>query len=62
MYNTTMHNPQMTFKNIQQLVELGHGAKLPSNKNNLPNWVTMLINLSVIATMILGTLYIFNLI
>lgn len=62
MYNTTMHNPQMTFKNIQQLVELGHGSKLPSNKNNLPNWVTMLINLSVIATMILGTIYIFNLI
>ena len=24
----------MTFKNIQQLVELGHGANLPSNKNN----------------------------
>jgi hypothetical protein len=57
-----MNNPQMTLKNIQQLVELGHGAKLPSNKNNLPNWLTMLINLSVIATMIVGTIYIFNLI
>jgi hypothetical protein len=57
-----MNNPQMTFKNIQQLVELGHGSNLPNNKNNLPNWLTMLINLSVIATMILGTMYIFNLI
>ena len=35
---------------------------LPNNKNNMPNWLTTLINLSVIATMILGTIYIFNLI
>lgn len=62
MYNITMNNPQMTFKNIQQLIELGYGNKLPNKKNNLPNWLTMLINLSVIATMILGTIYIFNLI
>jgi len=57
-----MNNPQMTFKNVQQLIELGHGSNLPNNKNNLPNWLTMLINLSVLATMILGTMYIFNLI
>ena len=52
----------MTFKNVRQLIELGHGANLPKNKNNMPNWLTTLINLSVIATMIIGTLYIFNLI
>ena len=57
-----MNNPQMTFKNVQQLIELGHGAHLPNNKNNMPNWLTTLINLTVIATLILGTIYIFNLI
>ena len=57
-----MNNPQMTFKNVQQLIQFGLGDKLPNNKNNMPNWLTMLINLSVIATMIIGTLYIFNLI
>jgi hypothetical protein len=57
-----MNNPQMTFKNVQQLIELGHGTNLPHNKNNMPNWLTTLINLTVIATMILGTIYIFNLI
>jgi hypothetical protein len=57
-----MNNPQITFKNVQQLIELGHGAHLPNNKNNMPNWLTTLINLSVIATLILGTIYIFNLI
>ena len=57
-----MNNPQMTFKNVQQLIELGHGSNLPNNKNNMPNWLTTLINLSVIATLIMGTIYIFNLI
>jgi hypothetical protein len=57
-----MNSPQMTFKNVQQLIELGHGANLSNNKNNMPNWLTMLINLSVIATLIMGTMYIFNLI
>lgn len=57
-----MNNPQMTFKNIQQLMELGYGSKLKNNRNNLPNWITIIINLSIIATLILGTIYIFNLI
>jgi hypothetical protein len=57
-----MNNPQMTFKNVQQLIELGYGTNLPNNKNNMPNWLTTLINLTVIATMIVGTIYIFNLI
>jgi len=57
-----MNNPQMTFKNVQQFIQLGYGSKLPSNKNNMPNWLTILINLSITATLIIGTIYIFNLI
>ena len=52
----------MTFKNVQQLIQLGYGSKLASNKNNMPNWLTILINLSITATLIMGTIYIFNLI
>jgi hypothetical protein len=57
-----MNNPQMTFKNVQQLIQLGYGSKLPSNKNNMPNWLTILINLTIVATLIIGTIYIFNII
>ena len=57
-----MNNPQMTFKNVQQLIQMGYGSKLPSNKNNLPNWLTILINLTIVATLIMGTIYTFNLI
>lgn len=51
----------MTFKNIQQFIELGYSKNLKSNKNNMPNWLTILINLIVSATLILGTIYVINL-
>jgi hypothetical protein len=56
-----MNNPQMTFKNIQQLIELGYGNNLPNNKNKFPNWLTLVINLIISATLILGTIYVINL-
>jgi len=56
-----MNNPQMTFKNVQQFIKLGNGSKLPSNKNNMPKWLTILINLSITATLIMGTIYLISL-
>lgn len=56
-----MNNPQMTFKNIQQFIELGYSKNLKSNKNNMPNWLTIFINLIVSATLIVGTIYVINL-
>ena len=50
----------MTFKNIQQFIELGYGNNLPNNKNKFPQWLIIVINLITIATIIIGIIYLFN--
>jgi hypothetical protein len=57
-----MNNPQQTFKNICEMQKLGIKSMHPSSENKLPNWLTKGINLSVVATLIVGTIYLIKLI
>jgi hypothetical protein len=57
-----MNNPQQTFKNICEMQKLGIKSTHPSHENKLPNWVTKGINLSVVATLIVGTIYLIKMI
>ena len=56
-----MNNPKDTFTNIKFLLANGMGKDLPSNENKLPNSVTKLINFAVFASLVVGTIYLFNL-
>ena len=57
-----MNNPQQTFKNICEMQKMGIKSTHPSNENKLPNWLTKGINLSVVATLLIGTIYLIKLI
>jgi len=57
-----MNNPQQTFKNICEMQKMGIKSSHPSHENNLPNWLTKSINLSIVATLIIGTIYLIKLI
>lgn len=57
-----MHNPKDTFKNVRHLLQHGLGKDLPSNENKLSNVTTKVINFLLFASLVLGTIYVFNLI
>ena len=57
-----MHNPQDTFKNVRSMLSNGMGKDLPSNENKLPKLLTNFINIAVFASLVVGTIYLFNLI
>jgi hypothetical protein len=57
-----MNNPQQTFKNICEMQKMGIKSSHPSIENKLPNWVTKGINLSIVATLIVGTIYLIKMI
>ena len=57
-----MNNPQQTFKNIYEMQKMGIKSMHPSSENNLPNWLTKGINLSVVATLLIGTIYLIKMI
>jgi hypothetical protein len=57
-----MNNPQQTFKNICEMQKLGIKSTHPSSENKLPNWLTKSINLSIVATLIGGTIYLIKMI
>jgi hypothetical protein len=57
-----MNNPQQTFKNICEMQKMGIKSTHPSHENKLPNWLTKGINYSVVATLIVGTIYLIKLI
>jgi hypothetical protein len=57
-----MNNPQQTFKNICEMQKMGIKSMHPSHENKLPNWLTKGINLSVVATLLIGTIYLIKLI
>jgi hypothetical protein len=57
-----MNNPQQTFKNICEMQKMGIKSTHLSHENKLPNWVTKGINLSVVATLLIGTIYLIKLI
>lgn len=52
-----MNNPQQTFKNICEMQKMGIKSTHPSSENKLPNWLTKCINLSIVATLFIGTIY-----
>lgn len=56
-----MYNPKETFTNVKFLLANGMGKDLPSNENKLPNWVTKSINFVVFASLVIGTIYVINL-
>lgn len=56
-----MNNPQDTFKNIREMLKQGMGKDLPSNENKLSNFTTKLINYAVFASLVIGTIYLLNL-
>jgi hypothetical protein len=57
-----MNNPQQTFKNICDMQKMGIKSTHPSHENKLPNWLTKGINLSVVATLLMGTIYLIKMI
>jgi hypothetical protein len=57
-----MHNPKDTFTNVRFLLAQGMGKDLPSNENKLSNIATKTINFAVFASLVVGTIYVFNLI
>ena len=57
-----MNNPQQTFKNIYDMQKMGIKSTHPSSENKLPNWLTKGINLSVVATLLIGTIYLIKMI
>jgi hypothetical protein len=57
-----MNNPQQTFKNICDMQKMGIKSTHPSHENKLPNWVTKGINLIVVATLLMGTIYLIKMI
>jgi hypothetical protein len=57
-----MNNPQQTFKNICEMQKLGIKSTHPSSENKLPNWLTKGINLTIVATLIGGTIYLIKMI
>jgi hypothetical protein len=57
-----MHNPQQTFKNICEMQKMGIKSTHPSSENKLPNWLTKSINLSIVATLLIGTIYLIKMI
>lgn len=56
-----MHNPKDTFTNVRFLLANGMGKDLPSNENKLSNIATKAINFLLFASLVLGTIYVFNL-
>lgn len=56
-----MHNPKDTFTNVRFLLANGMGKDLPSNENKLSNFTTKLINYIVFASLVIGTIYVINL-
>ncbi len=57
-----MNNPQQTFKNICEMQKMGIKSTHLSSENKLPNWVTKGINLTIVATLIVGTIYLIKMI
>jgi hypothetical protein len=57
-----MNNPQQTFKNICEMQKMGIKSTYPSCENKLPNWLTKGINLTIVATLIIGTIYLIKMI
>jgi len=57
-----MNNPQQTFKNIFEMQKMGIKSTHPSSENKLPNWLTKGINLSIVATLLIGTIYLIKMI
>ena len=57
-----MNNPQQTFKNIFEMQKMGIKSTHPSSENKLPNWVTKGINLTIVATLLIGTIYLIKMI
>jgi len=57
-----MNNPQQTFKNICEMQKMGIKSTHPSHENKLPNWLTKSINLSIVATLLIGTIYLIKMI
>ena len=57
-----MNNPQQTFKNICEMQKMGIKSNHPSSENKLPIWLTKCINLSVVATLLIGTIYLIKMI
>ena len=57
-----MNNPQQTFKNIYEMQKMGIKSTHPSSENKLPNWLTKCINLIVVATLLIGTIYLIKMI
>jgi hypothetical protein len=57
-----MNNPQQTFKNICDMQKMGIKSTHPSHENKLPNWLTKGINYTIVATLIVGTIYLIKLI
>jgi hypothetical protein len=57
-----MNNPQQTFKNICEMQKMGIKSTHPSSENKLPNWLTKCINLSIVATLLISTIYLIKMI
>lgn len=57
-----MNNPQQTFKNIFEMQKMGIKSTHPSSENKLPNWLTKGINLTIVATLLIGTIYLIKMI
>jgi hypothetical protein len=57
-----MNNPQQTFKNICEMQKMGIKSTHPSHENKLPNWLTKGINYTIVATLIVSTIYLIKLI
>jgi hypothetical protein len=57
-----MNNPQQTFKNICDMQKMGIKSTHPSHENKLPNSLTKCINYTIVATLIIGTIYLIKMI
>jgi ascorbate-specific PTS system EIIC-type component UlaA len=57
-----MNNPQQTFKNICEMQKMGIKSSHSSHENKLPNWLTKSINYTIVATLIIGTIYLIKMI
>jgi hypothetical protein len=57
-----MNNPQQTFKNICEMQKMGIKSSHPSHENKLSNWLTKGINYSIVATLLIGTIYLIKMI
>ena len=57
-----MNNPQQTFKNICEMQKMGIKSDAKSYQNKLPKVLTGCINLGVVATLLIGTIYLIKMI